>query len=547
MEIHIKEKNSNYIIKRRTVRNGSIEYFLSRGDLQKLKRSTKQEVSTLVKELGFEPDNKFCFIAQGNINSIWNQSPVELAKVIEDGTNLSDFRRRINAEIEVIKKLQSKKKELETKKSASESELITLTPKYERFLEKQKIQARLKDLDIEKTWSRRENIELELIEQEKMLNEKDSYIQTYMENQNQINEKTNETKEEILAYDKAIEEINNEINTLETEIALINNNVNQKSQGIGSIQEKIEYNKNEIEKQTKSMQTVQKAKDRDQDQINKLNDNLSKELIELSMSEKKEQTLSILQEKSGSIKDKLSEIKSKKDQVEKNQKTQNENLKKKNSELNKLQNKLNSNEKQLSLSGAYLRHKNNVSNLVEYLTDKIKTTEIHQFDVESQIKRLMQDLEEKRHELENLKEIAGQSKASERMTRFINEIKAKKYDLIGPIDSLIKFDEKYDTLFRSLISPENLNGFITTDKKVFNNSYQIIKKFGVISNIFYSDGSLWKKTEEDVEGTNYIDRALNLIELLSEDEEINNRILKILDMRLGMQYMWNRLLRCMTS
>ena len=111
-------------------------------------------------------------------------------------------------------------------------------------MEKQKIQARLKDLDIEKTWSRRENIELELIEQEKMLNEKDSYIQTYMENQNQINEKTNETKEEILAYDKAIEEINNEINTLETEIALINNNVNQKSQGIGSIQEKIEYNKN---------------------------------------------------------------------------------------------------------------------------------------------------------------------------------------------------------------------------------------------------------------------------------------------------------------
>ena len=56
---------------------------------------------------------------------------------------------------------------------------------------------------------------------------------------------------------------------------------------------------------------------------------------------------------------------------------------------------------------------------------------------------------------------------------------------------------------------------------------------GVISNIFYSDGSLWKKTEEDVEGTNYIDRALNLIELLSEDEEINNHILKILDMRLG--------------
>ena len=48
VEIHIKEKNSNYIIKRRTVRNGSIEYFLSRGDLQKLKRSTKQEVSTFL-------------------------------------------------------------------------------------------------------------------------------------------------------------------------------------------------------------------------------------------------------------------------------------------------------------------------------------------------------------------------------------------------------------------------------------------------------------------------------------------------------------------
>jgi len=121
VEAHIKKGQDYYILKRRAVKDGSIEYFLSKEENQKLKKVNKIEIAKLIEELGYEPDNKFCFIAQGNINAIWNQSPQDIAKFIEDGINLSEFRKRINNEILAVKELKNKKNELETKRRALES------------------------------------------------------------------------------------------------------------------------------------------------------------------------------------------------------------------------------------------------------------------------------------------------------------------------------------------------------------------------------------------------------------------------------------------
>ena len=528
VEAHIKKGEEYFILKRRAVKDGSIEYYLSKGEHQKLKRVNKLEIAKSIEELGFEPDNKFCFIAQGKINLIWNQSPQDIARFIEDGINLSDFRKRINNEILAVKELQSKKSELETKRRALESELITLNPKYERYLEKLKIQAKLKELNKEKIWAKRETVEKELEEQELIVQEKNSYIQKYQNKKMEIEQDIEKNKEEIRSYIRVINDITNEINELDKEIVLIKTQIENKSSGLGALRDKIEKNQEEIKIYSKNQQNYQLQLEKDTKLLNEMEQQISKELIEINVNENKEKTLALIAEKTGSISNNLSELEAKIKHVQKESATKKERIKKLNSDSNKLTNKIQEIEKELQNSKTYQRHKEYISNIEIILKQKIQQAENRSMELKNQQKMLIQDIEEKKKELNILKEIASQNVLSERMRSFIAEIKRNNYDLVGPIGQFLRFDEKYRSVFEILILPENFNAFLTENSMIFNNVYSLINQFKTLSNVAYVGKKINENLHPKVNGSNFIGLAIDIIEITAKEPNIKNIIYSFL-------------------
>ncbi|MHA1908271.1 MAG: AAA family ATPase, partial [Candidatus Thorarchaeota archaeon] len=117
------------------------------------KRVKAAELQNLVSDLGFDIDNPLVFMPQERINAIRDMDPIEVRKLIEEGTGLSVLRDRIH--LEEVKVHHSKEKLTAATSEAQvvERELELLQGDVERLQRKRELLKQEGVLDTEVKWA----------------------------------------------------------------------------------------------------------------------------------------------------------------------------------------------------------------------------------------------------------------------------------------------------------------------------------------------------------------------------------------------------------
>jgi chromosome segregation protein len=117
------------------------------------KRVRAAELRALVESLGIDVDNTLVFMPQERINAIRGMDPVEVCKLIEEGTGLSDIRDRIFLQETSVSQNKKNLKDVLSESRIVERELQLLQHDIIRLKKKRQLQEQSKILRTELRWA----------------------------------------------------------------------------------------------------------------------------------------------------------------------------------------------------------------------------------------------------------------------------------------------------------------------------------------------------------------------------------------------------------
>ena len=117
------------------------------------KRVKAAELQSLVSDLGFDVDNPLVFMPQERINAIRDMDPIEVRKLIEEGTGLSVLRDRIHLEEVKVHHSREKLSAATSEAQVVERELELLQGDVERLQRKRELLKQEGVLDTEVKWA----------------------------------------------------------------------------------------------------------------------------------------------------------------------------------------------------------------------------------------------------------------------------------------------------------------------------------------------------------------------------------------------------------
>ncbi|MCP4764019.1 MAG: AAA family ATPase, partial [archaeon] len=164
VEIHIRKNDDKEPYKiRRFIFKDRAPYFqlMEPGD-NKFRNTTVSKIQDLMKQLGYNPENAFAFVSQGNVTSIKNMETREIYDFLEIGLGLRDLRFEIQERKNEIQELKKQIKSLDSIKDSASYELDLLKPKLKRLQEKRIFVNEKTKLEKEKLWVNRAQLEREI-------------------------------------------------------------------------------------------------------------------------------------------------------------------------------------------------------------------------------------------------------------------------------------------------------------------------------------------------------------------------------------------------
>jgi chromosome segregation protein len=117
------------------------------------KRVKAAELQSFVSDLGFDIDNPLVFMPQERINAIRDMDPIEVRKLVEEGTGLSVLRDRIHLEEVKVHHSREKLTEATSEAQVVERELELLQGDIERLQRKRELLKQESVLDTEVKWA----------------------------------------------------------------------------------------------------------------------------------------------------------------------------------------------------------------------------------------------------------------------------------------------------------------------------------------------------------------------------------------------------------
>ena len=488
VELHIRNGKELFKI-RRIIQKGKTPYFQLQDSSEnktkiKFKNVSSNRIRHLAAELGYNPDNVFAFVSQGNIVNIKNMETKQICDFFELGLGLKNLKVEIIGRKEKITEMENKIKSLDSIKDSASYELELLKPKLIRLEAKQKLLVIKEKLDKESLYLNRSNLKREI-----------EKLKTEIDKANVNKEITIKQKENL---EIAIDVLEKSLTNLKKDYDINSESILQKTVEEKNISEKIEewqQGKDDkanliLDYRTKikdfktNLEIIQKDYDLIEMEIDKYRfelevvNNTRKSLME----EFKKNEL--LRKKYLNITGEFDELKKKTSDIkldyDKNQlKIDNleENIEENMDRIKQLRQELDKDKWFIVDPDKYShesieKQRNKIRLGLEKLELMIKNKEFENKHLEKKLEDLKSSV--------LMKELPK----SRAMENLIKEITGRGLDVIGPIIDLIDFDPRIGPAVDSILNKFVLNSFITKSKNDFLLVHDLIKQSGTKCNVY---------------------------------------------------------------
>ena len=212
VEITINANGQSRKIKRRIDRDGIPRAYV---DGRRVKAA---ELRHLVDSLGLDVDNTLVFMPQERINALREMDPIEVRRLVEEGTGLDATRDRVS--LEEVKVAQSRQK-LEasvTESRAVEREVELLKHDLSRLEKKRALQVQEHELESEIKWATLDDLDQRLVAIKQEMETKESGLMGIIEESKNLNAKIAQEESKSDKYESRLEGLQKEMGRIDAQI-----------------------------------------------------------------------------------------------------------------------------------------------------------------------------------------------------------------------------------------------------------------------------------------------------------------------------------------
>ncbi|MFX1542516.1 MAG: AAA family ATPase [Promethearchaeota archaeon] len=208
------------------VNNGGISHsFLRRIDRDGIpkayvdgKRVKAAELRNLVSSLGLDIDNTLVFMPQERINALREMNPIEVRRLVEEGTGLDEVRDRIAVQETEVAHSQHKLQAALDESRVVERELALLKHDLARLEKKRALKKEEKDLETEVKWATLDDILAKLVELRDEIENRESGLVAVLDEQKSLETQIEENQEAASGVESRLESLQREIGGIEARI-----------------------------------------------------------------------------------------------------------------------------------------------------------------------------------------------------------------------------------------------------------------------------------------------------------------------------------------
>lgn len=232
------------------------------------KRVKAAEHQGLVNSLGFDMDNPLVFMPQERINALRDMDPVEVRKLVEEGTGLSVLRDRIQLE-EV--KVQFSRERLESATNEArivEREIELLKSDIERLERKRELLKKEQTIDTEVKWASMDDLHTKIEATKKEIEEKELGLGEVLEETSKIEtaiskeeNKSTILNEEASAIQRELGSISARIDEEERRLSKIESETKKTLDEIKELENRVKADKRKMDKAKEDLRRISVAKE----------------------------------------------------------------------------------------------------------------------------------------------------------------------------------------------------------------------------------------------------------------------------------------------
>lgn len=182
------------------------------------RRVKAAELRSLTEALGLEPDNTLVFMPQERINALRDMDPVEVRKLVEEGTGLDAFRDRIALQETQVRQTHEKLETALAESKAVEGEIGLLQKDLARLEKKRSLQKAEGELDIEVKWASLDDLSAQIERVRAEIESKETGLGRILDESKNVETTLAEAEQERLAFEGQMEGVQRELGAIDARI-----------------------------------------------------------------------------------------------------------------------------------------------------------------------------------------------------------------------------------------------------------------------------------------------------------------------------------------
>jgi len=176
------------------------------------------DLRSLTESLGLEPDNTLVFMPQERINALRDMDPIEVRKLVEEGTGLDVSRDRIVLQETQVTQTRSKLESAIAESKAVEGEIGLLQRDLARLEKKRSLQRAERELDVEVKWASLDDLVIQIEKVKADIESRESGLSQILNESKSVETSLAEAEQERQALESQLEGVQRELGAIDAKI-----------------------------------------------------------------------------------------------------------------------------------------------------------------------------------------------------------------------------------------------------------------------------------------------------------------------------------------
>jgi len=182
------------------------------------KRVKAAELRSLVASIGLDIDNTLVFMPQERINALRDMNPIEVRRLVEEGTGLSEIRDRISVQETEVALSQRRLEEALDESRVVEREIELLKHDLDRLKKKRTLQEQEAQLDIEVKWATLVDVSSRISQTRLGIEQREEGLVSILDEQRAREKEREENQEAAASLEARLGQVQREIGSIEARI-----------------------------------------------------------------------------------------------------------------------------------------------------------------------------------------------------------------------------------------------------------------------------------------------------------------------------------------